>query len=371
MSLIKSFNGIIPNLKFAKQITSPNISYLHKSKIDKKLNFFNVLNNPNLSYANKILKILKKKEILINDYSNNFYLYRIKTGNKVLSGIVGKINLKNYDNKKILGHEETFSERIKKRKKQLIKFKIQISPIYTTYKASLKKLIELNSFFKAKPNYNFKSKDNCIHKMWVINTKKKRRLIQNYLNKIKKIYICDGHHRIQAMLKSKKKFAPMIIAFPNKEVNILDYNRVVKSKLKTESLTKIILKNFSIKRSNKNKKLNNGEIEMFQNNKWYLLKPLKKLNDLDVTILKKNIIDKIVNNKKDIEYISGVKGKKILEKYVKSKKYNLAFRLCPTTIDEVISFAEKNKYMPPKSTWFHPKPLDGLISSEIISQTNF
>ena len=72
------------------------------------------------------------------------------------------------------------------------------------------------------------------------------------------------------------------------------------------------------------------------------------------------------NEEKDGFYISrGFNTRKILEKYVQSKEYNLAFRMCPTDISQVISFAEKRKFMPPKSTWFHPKPLDGLICSEL------
>ena len=74
-----------------------------------------------------------------------------------------------------------------------------------------------------------------------------------------------------------------------------------------------------------------------------------------------------MKNKNDIAFVSGFKGKKVLEKFVNSKKFNLAFRLFPTNISQVLSFAEKKKYMPQKSTWFHPKPLDGLISSRIIS----
>ena len=70
-----------------------------------------------------------------------------------------------------------------------------------------------------------------------------------------------------------------------------------------------------------------------------------------------------IRSKKDVDFI----GKKALEKFVNSKKYNLAFKLYPTNISQVLSFAEKKKYMPQKSTWFHPKPLDGLISSKIIS----
>ena len=73
-----------------------------------------------------------------------------------------------------------------------------------------------------------------------------------------------------------------------------------------------------------------------------------------------------IANKKNIEFVSGFKGKKVLENFVNSKKYDLAFRLYPTNISQVLSFAEKKRYMPQKSTWFHPKPLDGLISSRII-----
>ena len=66
-------------------------------------------------------------------------------------------------------------------------------------------------------------------------------------------------------------------------------------------------------------------------------------------------------------YPNDLGGNKTLENFVNSKEYNLAFRLYPTNISQVLSFAEKKKYMPQKSTWFHPKPLDGLISSKIIS----
>ena len=72
-------------------------------------------------------------------------------------------------------------------------------------------------------------------------------------------------------------------------------------------------------------------------------------------------------NTAPVVFFETAKWKKALENFVNSKKYNLAFRLYPTNISQVLSFAEKRKYMPQKSTWFHPKPLDGLISSRIIS----
>ena len=106
---------------------------------------------------------------------------------------------------------------------------------------------------------------------------------------------------------------------------------------------------------------------MYTNKKWYILQPFKQKKELDVTILRKLILNKILKNKKNIKFVSGFKGKKALENLINKKKYNLAFKLYPTNISQVVTFAEKRKYMPQKSTWFHPKPLDGLISSKIIS----
>ena len=367
MSLIKPFNGIRPKKNLAKQVTSPNISYIDNYKPNKKLNFLNLLNATEINKSKKILKSLRDKNIIQEDKSSHFYLYRITYKNKKLLGVVGKINLDNYDDKKILGHEETFVDRIKKRKEQLLKFNCQISPIYTTYKSTRGSLKKLRNIFNFKPDYNFKSKDKCRHELWVVRNANKEELLEKYLQKIKKMYICDGHHRIQAMLKSRKKISPMVIAFPYKQVQILDYNRVVKTNIKIDKIKKIISRNFSLNISKKDKKLKQNQIEMYANKKWYTIKPFKHAKELDVTILRKLILNKILKNKKNIKFVSGFKGKKALENFVNSKKYNLAFRLFPTDISQVLSFAEKKKFMPQKSTWFHPKPLDGLISSRIIS----
>ena len=159
----------------------------------------------------------------------------------------------------------------------------------------------------------------------------------------------------------------MVVAFPDNQVNILDYNRVLKTGLKFEKIKKIISKNFSLNISKKNNKLKQNQIEMYVNKKWHTLQLFKQSKELDVTILRKLILNKILKNKKNIEFVSGFKGKKVLENFVNSRKFTLAFKLYPTNISQVLSFAEKRKYMPQKSTWFHPKPLDGLISSNIIS----
>ena len=304
---------------------------------------------------------MKNKKLITKESKDSYYIYKISDKNHQQIGILGKIDLNNYDNKNILGHEETFKNRVLERKKQILNISTQVGPIYTAYKYNKYLQNFLIKITKSKPIYSFKSLDKFNHQVWIVDREKN---LKNFIKKINKIYICDGHHRIQGMLKSNKKISPMIIAFPHNQIKILDYNRVLKSNLSSEKIISIISKNFKIKKiKNNSKNLKKGVLEMYMSNQWYLLKLIKKNKKLDVTILHENIISKIKATK--IDFISGINGSNRLKKLVNSKKFNIAFKLCPTNISSVMRIADKQKFMPPKSTWFHPKPLDGLICSEL------
>ncbi len=121
MSLIKPFSGIRPQKSFAKHITSPHVSYIDNYQPNKKLNYLNLLNSSNINKSKKILKSLNDKGIIQQDRFDHFYLYRITYNKKKLLGIVGKINLDNYDDKKILGHEGNFCRKDKKKERTIIK----------------------------------------------------------------------------------------------------------------------------------------------------------------------------------------------------------------------------------------------------------
>ena len=304
---------------------------------------------------------MKNKKLITKESKDSYYIYKISDKNHQQIGILGKIDLNKYDNKNILGHEETFKNRVLERKKQILNISTQVGPIYTAYKYNKNLQNFLIKVTKSKPIYSFKSLDKFNHQVWIVDREKN---LKNFIKKINKIYICDGHHRIQGMLKSNKKISPMIIAFPHNQIKILDYNRVLKSNLSSEKIISIISKNFKIKKiKNNSKNLKKGTLEMYMNNQWYLLKLIKKNKKLDVTILHENIISKIKATK--IDFISGINGSNRLKKLVNSKKFNIAFKLSPTNISSVMRIADKKRFMPPKSTWFHPKPLDGLICSEL------
>ena len=137
----------------------------------------------------------------------------------------------------------------------------------------------------------------------------------------------------------------MIIAFPHNQIKILDYNRVLKTNLSREKIINIISKNFKIKKiKNNSKSLKNGLLEMYMNNQWYLLKQIKKNNKLNLIFFHENILSKIKATK--IDFISGINGSNRLKKLVNSKKFNIAFKLCPTNISSVMRIADKKNLCP-------------------------
>ena len=363
MSLINPFKALRPIQKLAHKISTPNPKYFKSLQSYPKFGYLKILTSKNLIQSRKYFESMKNKKLITIESKDCYYIYKISNKNHQQIGILGKANLNKYDNKNILGHEETFKNRVSERKKQILNISTQVGPIYTAYKYNNYIQNFLNKIIKSKPIYSFKSLDKYNHQVWIVD-RENLKTLKNLIKKINKIYICDGHHRIQGMIKSNKKISPMVIAFPHNQIKILDYNRVIKSKLSNEKIFNVIRKNFDIKKIKYNSKnLKKGCLEMYVNNQWYSLKQKKNNNKLDVTILHENIISKIKAIK--IEFISGINNSNFLKKLVNSKKFNIAFRLCPTNISSVMRIADKKRFMPPKSTWFHPKPLDGLICSEL------
>ena len=364
MLLINPFKALRPIKKQARQISTPNPIYFNNLKFYSKFGYLKILTSKNLAQSKKYFKKMKNEKLITKEIKDCYYIYKISNKKHQQIGIIGKVDLNKYNNKNILGHEETFKNRVLERKRQILNISTQIGPIYTAYKHNKRLNDLLKKITKLKPFYSFRSLDKFNHQVWIVDKEKNLKSLKNFIKKINKIYICDGHHRIQGMIKSNKKISPMIIAFPHNEIKILDYNRVLKSNFSKEKIINIISKNFKIKKISKNSKiLKKGYLEMYMKNQWYSLKQINKNNQLDVTTLHESIISKIKAN--NIEFISGINGSSFLKKLANSKKFNIAFKLCPTNILSVMKIADRKIYMPPKSTWFHPKPLDGLICSEL------
>ena len=396
MYFINPFKGLRPAEENVSSVPIASTDHLSKEIISeyKKNNqwsYLNVFAEENDSKSKEIFELMKKKSILKKDTNSSFYIYKISTKDHSQVGIMGTAKLSAYDNLHIRGHEEIFFERSQKRMKQMDNLNAQIGPIYAVYpdNKELNDLVEkelVNS-----PVYSFKGMDGNKHEMWIVNDERKVLQIRDLFNSINRIYIADGHHRMDALLKLSKfkqhqnpnhtgeeiyNFF-MIAIFPTSQARILDYNRLIKDLYgySPKDFIKEIKKKFKVeKQSSSFKPKKPQTFGMYLEKQWYSLELKEKphqnlfhIINLDINLLHYYLLEPTLgigdpryDNR--IDFIAGFHGLEGIEKKVDTEEAKVGFALFATQMENIINFADKRLTMPPKSTWFDPKPLDGLVA---------
>lgn len=396
MHFINPFKGLRPAEENASSVAITSTDHLSKEIVagHKKNNpwsYLNVFGAENDLKSKEQFELMKKKSILTKDNDNSFYIYKVSTKDHAQVGIIGTAKLSAYDNLHIRGHEEIFLERAQKRLKQMNNLNAQIGPIYVIYpdNEELTKLIKKEIVLK--PTYSFEALDMCKHEMWIINEESKVLKICDLFNTINRIYIADGHHRIEALSKFsefKKHQNPkhtgkepynyfMVAIFPKSQARILDYNRLIKDLYgySPGDLIKQIEKNFTVKKQDTSfKPKESRSFGMYLDKNWYSIKLKKnpeknlfRIINLDINILHEYLLEPILGvgdprYDQRIDFIAGFHGLDSIEKKVNLGEAKVGFSLLATRIEDVIDFADQKLTMPPKSTWFDPKPLDGLVA---------
>ena len=392
---IRPFKGTRPFNEEAKNLIAPSTDHLnekHLIDIHEKhyWNYLKILNpvgqlkeTDTLKAAKGHFDEMKNNHIIKQDDSVCFYIYKIKFNNHIQTGFLAVANIRDFIDNKIKGHELTYESRLKERADQMLNIETQIGPIYVSYidENGLDNLI--NDLTKSSPDYDFESFDKSHHTLWCIQNPEQINQLSRSINSISSLYIADGHHRIGAMKKISEINESfnyfMIAAFPKSQSKIFDYNRVIKdlNELSVSEFIEKIENFFYCKRQSTSfrpKKIK--EFGMYHHNQWYSLNFKKKelldnniLSKLDINILNQYCLKPIlgiqdVNNDERIRFIAGCHGLEALEKKVNDNPNSVAFSIFPTNIDDVIEVANQNLTMPPKTTWFDPKPLDGLVVYE-------
>ena len=392
---IRPFKGTRPFNEEAKNLIAPSTDHLnekHLIDIHEKhyWNYLKILNpvgqlkeTDTLKAAKGHFDEMKNNHIIKQDDSVCFYIYKIKFNNHIQTGFLAVANIRDFIDNKIKGHELTYESRLKERADQMLNIESQIGPIYVSYidENGLDNLI--NDLTKSSPDYDFESFDKSHHTLWCIQNPEQINQLSRSINSISSLYIADGHHRIGAMKKISEINESfnyfMIAAFPKSQSKIFDYNRVIKD-LNGLSVSEFIkkLENFFSckKQSTSFRPKMIKEFGMYHHNQWYSINFKKKellddniLSNLDINILNQYCLKPILgiqdaNNDERIRFIAGCHGLEALEKKVNDNPNSVAFSIFPTNIDDVIEVANQNLTMPPKTTWFDPKPLDGLVVYE-------
>ena len=399
MVSLKPFKGTRPFNEDAINIIAPSTDHLSEENIDliSNKNYWNYLKilNPvgqlkeseTLLASKNHFNEMKKNEVIKQDDRLSFYIYQISQGNHTQLGFLALANINDFLCHKIKGHENTQAKRMNERANQMTNIETQIGPIYTSYPDDNKINELLESFTSLVPDYDFESFDHSHHKLWCISNPKDIKMISKQLKSINSLYIADGHHRMEAMniisqnYKKQKNNCDsfMIAAFPAEQTKIYDYNRVIKdlNGLSEGDFLDKLKENFKVTISDSSfKPKSKRQFGMYHHGKWYSLEFIGNFPDendilslLDINILNNYCLIPIlgikdINNDERIRFIAGCHGLIALENKVNKNGDSVAFSIFPSHIEEVMRVADNKLTMPPKSTWFDPKPLDGLVVYE-------
>jgi len=376
------------------------LSFLHVSKAEIDLpEGTDVHSEAVYKKAAENFKKLLDGGVLVRDKQKMFYVYRMKMGNHVQTGLVVGACIDDYDVNRIRKHEFTRPVKEDDRVNQIKYVKAQTGPGLIAYKQIAAVDAVIKKTVAGKPEFSAVGQGGVVHTLWTISNKKDIDIIVTEFEKQPAVYIADGHHRSAAASRIKKMMVAergaahkgdesyntyLAVAYPVNEMKIWDYNRVVKdlNGLSPAAFMTEIKKSFSVEEvacCKCAKPASRRNFAMYLGGKWFRLAPTVKtpsreedpVRALDVSVLSDLVLDRILGikdlRKSDrIDFVGGIRGLEELEKRVDSGEMAVAFALFPTSIDELISVADANKVMPPKSTWFEPKLADGVVSNPLI-----
>jgi uncharacterized protein (DUF1015 family) len=405
MSTIVPFQALRPVPEFASQVASPPydvldsrearevaadnpLSFLHvtKSEIDLPLNI-DVHSGDVYEKAKENLQSFIEKGILIEEDTPCYYIYQLVMNGKSQTGLVAGSSVDDYDRGVIRKHELTRPEKENDRINHMKAIRAQTGNVFLAYKgvAAIDGLIE-NWKSSHKPIYDFVAPDGIGHTIWKVDDEKTIAAISGlFVRDVPFTYIADGHHRAASAAKVRKALGAgasvasgyfLTTLFPSSQLHILDYNRLVHdlNGHSVEELVDGLQRDFfvgRVERAFAPGKLH--EFGMFVDGGWYKLVAKEgtyttdPIGVLDVTILQKNVLDRLLSIKdprtdKRVEFVGGIRGLAELERRVNSGGMKAAFSLYPVSIQQLFDIADSGEVMPPKSTWFEPKLRDGLLT---------
>ena len=403
MPLIRPFAGLRPVPEHAEDVVAPPYDVLNsaeaRARVKGKPNSFLHISKAEIDLAEDIdpydpavyakaaenLQRLKDEGILMREDQPRYYVYRLKMGDHVQTGLVAAASVKHYDTNRIRKHEFTRPAKENDRVRQIEALHAQTGPVLLAYKSDNKIDALLDEVAQGAPLYDLTADDGIGHTFWIVEDQSIADKISAGFDAMDAIYIADGHHRSASASRVAKSLGGsdeqmshyfLSVIFPHKQMKIFDYNRVVtdlNGLTKDEFINKV-KENFSCKKESAAvKPARANEFGMYIDGEWYRLNINPELvsddpvERLDVSLLANNCLAPVLNitdprTDSRIDFVGGIRGLEGLEKRVDSGEMAVAFSMYATSMEDLMSVADANEVMPPKSTWFEPKLADGLVS---------
>src|SRR4030095_560959 len=378
----------VVNTEEARALASGNpLSFLHVSRPEIDLpDGTDVYSEPVYRKAVENFETLKASSPLETETEPSLYLYRLIMGDHRQVGIVACCSIDEYDNNTIRKHERTRRDKEDDRTRHMLVLRAQTGPVFLTYRRRTDIDDQVASAMTAAPIYDFTAEDGIKHTMWRVENPDA--LVKSF-EAVPLLYIADGHHRAASASRARAELKQtsfahtgkedynyfITVLFPDSQLQILAYNRVVKdlNGLSKDAFLAAVKQQFTIAENADPAPQRRGNWSMYLDGKWYGLQlspdatlPVGTVSSLDVSVLQDRLLDSIlgiadVRTDKRIDFVGGLRGTRELERLVNEGKAAVAFSLHPTTVAELLMVSDAGEIMPPKSTWFEPKLRDGLL----------
>lgn len=341
--------------------------------------------------AKKVLENMIEEGLYIQEKVPAIYIYQQIMDGRGQKGIVCCTSVDDYINNIIKKHERTRLLKEIDRVNHVDICNANTGPIFLTYRNNNEISSIVEEWTKKEPVYDFISEDGNGHRVWIIDDNIVIEKLVKLFKSIKYLYIADGHHRsasaVKVALKRRKQLGKytgneefnyfLSIIYPDTELKVFDYNRTVKdlNGLSEEEFFSKVEESFYLSKSESNKPVTpkkKHEFGMYMNKQWFILRAKdgsfdesNPIDSLDVSILQNNLLNPILGisdptKSERIEFIGGIRGLKELENRA-DNDMKVSFSMYATTIDDIMNVADSGKTMPPKSTWFEPKPRSGIF----------
>lgn len=333
---------------------------------------------------------------LVQDAEDKYYVYAQTMNGRTQYGLVVCAAVEDYMTGKIKKHELTRRDKEEDRMKHVRVNNANIEPVFFAFPHQDELDAIVSKVVAGEAEYDFVAPDGFGHHFWVIDDAATIARITEIFAEFPAMYIADGHHRSAAAAlvgDEKRKQNPnhvgdeeynyfLAVCFPDNQLNIIDYNRVVKdlNGLSDEEFLKALEANFEVKEMGEEIYKPNAlhNFSLYLSGKWYSLTAKEgTYNDndpigvLDVTISSNLILDEILGIKdlrsdKRIDFVGGIRGLGELKKRVDSGEMKVALALYPVSMKQLIDIADTGNIMPPKTTWFEPKLRSGLVIHKLV-----
>ncbi len=327
----------------------------------------------------------------VRDAVPQYYIYELTMDGRAQTGIVAAAAVDDYLNDVIKRHENTLAAKEQDRIRHIDTLSAQTGPIFLAYRADACIRAVVDRVKQETPLYAFTSDDGIGHRVFAIAAAEDIAAIQQAFQAIDSIYIADGHHRAASAVKvALKRRAEnpaytgdeefnyfLSVLFPDEELKILDYNRVVRELggLTSEEFLTKMKEIFDVSELQADPHpRQKGEFSLYLDGQWYrcIIRAEDRSEDpvqgLDVSILQDKLLGPVLGiqdpkNDSRIDFVGGIRGLAELERRCKTDA-KAAFAMYPTDISELLAVADAGRLMPPKSTWFEPKLRSGLFIHE-------